>query len=137
MPHPDLLVAATMLTPTVLVVDDDRDSREMLCTWLRQHGYGAIDASEGSEALQKMDETPDLSLILLDLTMPGMNGWQFRASQRNHRRFRKVPIVVMTGHPNRAGEAEWLDAEGVLPKPLDLEAVMAVVSRCCGPTLPS
>jgi CheY-like chemotaxis protein len=129
--------ADVSLMPTVLVVDDDHDSREMLCTWLQQHGYGTIGASEGVEALQKMDETDDLALILLDLMMPGMSGWQFRASQRSHRRFRKVPVVVMTAHPNRAGEAEWLDPEGVLPKPLDLQDVLAVVSRCCGPTIPS
>lgn len=119
--------------PTILVIEDDRDSREMLCTWLEQHGYQTVPATEGSEALRKLDEAPEFSLILLDLMMPGMNGWQFRASQRSHRRFRKIPIVVMTAHPNPAGEAEWLDPEGVLLKPLDLHAVLDVVTRCCGP----
>ncbi len=118
--------------PTILVVEDDRDSREMLCTWLQQHGYRTLAASEGGEALQKMDETSDLSLILLDLMMPGMSGWEFRASQRSHRKFRKVPVVIMTAHPNPAGEAEWLDPEDVLLKPLDLQAVLDIVSRCCG-----
>jgi CheY-like chemotaxis protein len=118
--------------PTILVVEDDRDSREMLCTWLQQHGCRTLAASEGAEALRQMDEASDLALILLDLMMPGMNGWEFRASQRNHRRFRKVPVVVMTAHPNPAGEAEWLDPEDVLLKPLDLQAVLHVVTRCCG-----
>lgn len=118
---------------TILVVEDDRDSREMLCTWLQKHGYETIAAAEGAEALRKLDETQHLSLILLDLMMPGMNGWQFRASQRSHTRFKKVPVVVMTAHPNPAGEAEWLDPESVLLKPLDLQAVLDVVSRCCGP----
>src|SRR5437016_1325340 len=119
---------------TILVIEDDRDSREMLCTWLQQHGYATIAAADGGEALHKMDTAPEMSLILLDLMMPGMTGWQFRASQRNHRRFRKVPVVVMTAHPNPAGESEWLDPEGVLLKPLDLQAVLKVVSRCCGPS---
>jgi len=109
----------------------------MICTWLQRHGYGAVAASDGHEALHKMDHVPDLSLILLDLMMPGMSGWQFRASQRNHSRFRRVPIVVMTAHPNPIGEAEWLDPEGVLVKPLDLQALLDVVSRCCGPALAS
>lgn len=123
--------------PTVLVVEDDRDSRDMLCTWLQGHGYGTIAAAEGAEALKRLDEASALSLILLDLMMPGMNGWQFRASQRAHRRFGKVPVVIMTAHPNPAGEAEWLDPEGVLLKPLDLHAVLDVVDRCCGPHFPS
>jgi CheY-like chemotaxis protein len=119
---------------TVLIIEDDRDSRDMLCTWLQQHGYGTITAADGREGLEKLESAPaDLSLILLDLMMPGMTGWQFRASQRADRRFRKVPIVVMTAHPNPAGEAEWLDPEEVLLKPIDLQAVLNVVSRCCGP----
>jgi len=119
---------------TVLIVEDDRDSRDMLCTWLQQHGYATLTAADGQEALEKLKHAPDnLSLILLDLMMPGMTGWQFRTSQRADRRFRKVPVVVMTAHPNPAGEAEWLDPEDVLLKPIDLQAVLNVVSRCCGP----
>ena len=119
---------------TVLIVEDDRDSRDMLCTWLQQHGYATLTAADGQEALEKLKQAPDnLSLILLDLMMPGMTGWQFRTSQRADRRFRKVPVVVMTAHPNPAGEAEWLDPEDVLLKPIDLQAVLNVVTRCCGP----
>jgi CheY-like chemotaxis protein len=117
----------------ILVIEDDRDARDMLCTWLQQHGYDTISAADGREALGKMEHVPEVSLILLDLMMPGMSGWQFRTSQRRHRRFRKVPVVVMTAHSNPVGEAEWLDPEEVLPKPLDLEAVLKIVSRCCGP----
>jgi CheY-like chemotaxis protein len=122
-------------SPKVLVVEDDRDSREMLCTWLEEHGYRTVAASEGEEALRKMNETPELSLILLDLMMPGMNGWQFRTSQRGNRQLRHVPIAVMTAHPNPVGEAEWLDPEAILAKPLDLEAVLQIVRRCCGPAV--
>lgn len=122
---------------TVLIVEDDRDSRDMLCTWLQQHGYATLTAADGHEALEKLKQAPDnLSLILLDLMMPGMTGWQFRTSQRADRRFRKVPVVVMTAHPNPAGEAEWLDPEDVLLKPIDLQAVLNVVSRCCSPMSP-
>jgi CheY-like chemotaxis protein len=116
---------------TILIVEDDRDSRDMLCTWLQQHGYRTLAASDGREALRQLDETQELSLILLDLMMPGMSGWEFRALQRGHRRFRKVPVVVMTAHPNPAGESEWLDPEDVLLKPLDLQAVLQIVTRCC------
>jgi len=121
---------------TVLIVEDDRDSRDMLRTWLEQHGFSAITAADGREALAQLDKAADdLSLILLDLMMPGMTGWQFRTSQRANRRFRKIPVVVMTAHPNPAGEAEWLDPEGVLQKPIDLDAVLRIVTRCCEPRI--
>jgi CheY-like chemotaxis protein len=119
--------------PTILVVEDDRDCRDLLCTWLQTNGYSTIPAGDGAQALQKLEERPDIELILLDLMMPGMSGWQFRSSQRGLAQCRKIPIVVMTGHPNPDGEAEWLDPEGVLLKPLDLRVVLDVVSRCCGP----
>jgi CheY-like chemotaxis protein len=118
---------------TILIVEDDRDSREMLSTWLERHGFSAITAGDGREALDKLAQAPDdLSVILLDLMMPGMTGWQFRAAQRANPRFRRVPVVVMTGHSNPAGEAEWLDPEDVLRKPIDLHAVLSIVTRCCG-----
>jgi CheY-like chemotaxis protein len=119
----------------ILVIEDDSDARDMLCTWLQAHGYETIAAGDGREALGKMELASELCLILLDLMMPGMTGWQFRTSQRSHRRFRKVPVVIMTAHPNPAGEAEWLDPEDVLLKPLDLQAVLKIVHRCCGATL--
>jgi CheY-like chemotaxis protein len=119
--------------PTILVVEDDRDCRDLLCTWLETNGYSTIAAGDGAQALAKLEERPDIELILLDLMMPGMSGWQFRSSQRGLAQARKIPIIVMTGHPNPDGEAEWLDPEGVLLKPLDLRVVLNVVSRCCGP----
>jgi CheY-like chemotaxis protein len=124
---------AGRLTPTVLVVEDDRDCRDMLCTWLRSNGYEAVPAGDGRQALERLEERADVDLILLDLMMPGMSGWQFRSSQRIAAPIRKIPVVVMTAHPNPDGEAEWLDPEDVLLKPLDLRQVLHVVSRCCGP----
>jgi CheY-like chemotaxis protein len=119
--------------PTILVVEDDRDCRDMLCTWLHAHGYATVPAGDGIQALEQLERSPDIDLILLDLMMPGMSGWQFRSSQRGLAQYRKIPIVVMTAHPNPDGEAEWLDPEGVLLKPLDLRVVLNVVNRCCGP----
>jgi CheY-like chemotaxis protein len=119
--------------PTILVVEDDRDCRDMLCTWLERHGYEAIPAGDGRQALETLSRRPDIDLILLDLMMPGMSGWQFRTSQRGTAPIRKIPVVVMTAHPNPDGEAEWLDPEDLLLKPLDLQVVLDVVSRCCGP----
>ena len=89
--------------------------------------------SEGRDALAKIGELPEASRpSLVYLMMPGMNGWQFRTAQRSQRRLRHVPVAVMTAHTNPVGEAEWLDP-GRTPNRSDLEKVLALVSRCCGP----
>lgn len=82
--------------PTILVIEDDRDSREMLCTWLQQHGYRTLAAAEGGDALRQMDETSELALILLDLMMPGMNGFDFLQALRQRPLHRTLPVFVWT-----------------------------------------
>ena len=124
-----------MATPTVLVIEDDYDSRDMLCEWLRQHGYRCVGAVDGYDGLSCLEELPHLSLILLDLMMPGMSGRQFRTIQRDHARHGRVPVVVLTAHANPYAESQSLDAQDVLTKPLDLRALLKVVRRYAGPPL--
>jgi two-component system, chemotaxis family, chemotaxis protein CheY len=122
-----------MNAPTVLVIEDDYDSRDMVCEWLRQHGYRCIGAVDGHDGLTRLEELPQLSLILLDLMMPGMSGWQFRAIQRDHARYGSVPVVVLTAHANPHAESLSLGAQDVLMKPLDLRTLLKVVLRYAGP----
>jgi CheY-like chemotaxis protein len=120
--------------PTVLVVEDDKDSREMLCEYLRRNGYNAAEAADGQEALGQLDEVRNLCLILLDVMMPGMNGWQFRAQQRAHNRFGDVPVVILTAHPPSSLESSAVGVDRVLTKPIDLVEILKVVqSYCHGP----
>jgi len=122
-----------MMTPTVLVIEDDYDSRDMVCEWLRQHGYCCIEAVDGRDGLSRLEELPQLSLILLDLMMPGMSGWQFRAIQRGHARYGGVPVVVLTARATPHAESQSLGAKAVLMKPLDLRALLEVVQQYAGP----
>lgn len=115
---------------TILIVDDG-DSRLVLSEFLQDHGYTTIVAADGREALARLDEAQHLSLILLDLTMPVMSGSQFRAFQRTHRRFSKVPVVILSAHSLAAAEAQWLGTAGVLTKPVDLQEVLTIVRRFC------
>jgi CheY-like chemotaxis protein len=118
-----------MSKPTILVIDDDNDSREMVCEWLRQHGYDCIGAEDGREGMARLEDLPQLSLILLDLMMPGMSGWQFRSKQQAHGRYGHVPVVVLTAHANPHGESGALKADAVMRKPLDLKALLGVVAH--------
>src|SRR5262249_27660442 len=88
----------------VLVVDDDADVRGMLAQVLELEGYDVVTAADGREALRRLEERRPF-LVLLDLMMPGMNGWQFRAEQLKQPGIADVPVVVLSGdgsmEPNR------------------------------------
>src|SRR5258708_4777622 len=117
--------------PKILVVEDDADLREMLCAFLQGRGYPTVAASNGQEALSRLDDVPDLSLILLDLMMPVMSGWQFRALQRAHQRYGTLPVIALTAHHQANRESEWLGIDGVLAKPFSLDDMLTVVERHC------
>jgi len=117
--------------PVILIVEDDADSRQLLSDFLNRSGYSTIAAANGREAIERLDDAPSLCLILLDLMMPVMSGWQFRTFQRTHRRFSNVPVVVLTAVPQASTEGEWLGTAGVLSKPVDLPELLATVRRFC------
>src|SRR5688572_9424280 len=79
----------------VLIVEDDDDIREMLCTLLQDAGYIATSARNGLEAFRQLDaRRPDL--ILLDIQMPVMDGWEFRTLQRRDDRYAQIPVIAVT-----------------------------------------
>lgn len=117
---------------TILVVDDDRDSRELLTTLLAYRGYDIVEAANGHEALSRLEQVSTLCLILLDLMMPVMNGWDFRAAQRRHERHGQVPVVVLTADSRMTGRGTELSAVALMTKPLDFDALLRHVERHCG-----
>src|SRR5688572_21542635 len=104
----------------VLVVEDDAELRRLTESLLTMHGYHVIVASHGQDAIRRLRERcPDL--IVLDLNMPVMDGWQFRSEQRylTDRKRSAVPVLLMTGESDAASQAERLRAVGVIKKPFD------------------
>jgi CheY-like chemotaxis protein len=79
----------------VLVVDDDQDSLEVLSKYMEKAGYETVRAANGWEALIKLDQN-DIDLVLLDLTMPGMDGATLLRILRNDNRRRSLPVVLVT-----------------------------------------
>jgi CheY-like chemotaxis protein len=116
----------------VLVVDDDPDIRESLETVLGIHGHPVATAADGSEAINLLRTEPGRPcLILLDLMMPGMNGFEFRAELEADPTFSKIPVIIITGAGVLVDEkAGSLRAE-VLRKPFDLKALLSTVKRFC------
>jgi CheY-like chemotaxis protein len=117
--------------PQVLVVEDDRDTREMLERFLELEGFGVRSAANGEAALATLRAEGRPCVILLDLMMPVMNGWQFREAQRRHPDFSSVPVVVVTAAGPRA-EIPSIAADGWLSKPVDLDQLLDTIRRFCG-----
>jgi len=115
------------MAPSVLVVDDAEDIRELLCQLLEMEGYRVMQARHGREALDCVARhTP--ALILLDLNMPVMNGWQFHAELQAQRL--AIPVVLMTAGRVARAETLALGAAGYLAKPFDIADVLETVARC-------
>jgi CheY-like chemotaxis protein len=112
----------------VLVVDDDDDVRQTLRMTLCEAGYQVLCARDGGEALEIMERLITPCLVLLDLIMPGMNGWEFRERQLANPRLAAFPVVVMA--PALTLEAAAIDAIALLPKPLELDSLLEMVERC-------
>lgn len=109
---------------TILLVDDDHDVTEALSSVLQDEGYDVVTASNGHEALLYLKtHSPRPSLILLDLMMPVMDGYEFRIEQRRDPMIAAIPVVVLTVGTMGERVAE-MGVTGHLRKPFDLERLL-------------
>jgi DNA-binding response OmpR family regulator len=120
----------------VLIVEDDRDTREMLAALLATEGFHAVGAEDGLEALHLLRTVrhgaPDVPcLVLLDLKMPRLSGKEFRRAQLGDPIVAAVPIAVMSGAVDAQERAATLGAVATLTKPIDFDVLLAVVRRFC------
>jgi CheY-like chemotaxis protein len=114
----------------VVVVDDDADWRELVVQFLCDAGYEALGFSNGREALAALRRGGRPALILLDLEMPGMTGWEFRREQLRDPRLAVVPVVIASG-----AEPGPLDADAFLAKPFGPAELGRVVARLVAPSI--
>jgi len=105
-----------------MVVDDERDIREAVTDALQDAGYEVLHARDGAEALSKLRaHHPDV--ILLDLMMPGMNGWEFRAAQQGDPELRTIPVIVVSA----LGRVAGLDGAAFLQKPFGVDQLLTAI----------
>lgn len=114
----------------VLLVEDNLDNRIIYSTILRHHGFRVVDAVTGHEALDKAaDERPDV--ILLDISIPGIDGWQVARHLKSSPETRDVPIIAVTAHALAEHEERARDVgcDGYLAKPVSPGRVLEEVRR--------
>jgi len=112
---------------TVLIVEDEEDLRELMSDALQLRGYKVVTAEEGTDALRKIEDIGRPCVILLDLLMPGMNGWEFFERVRERPELESVPVVVYSSASTRAPAG----ATRVLQKPLAFERLVSIVAEYC------
>jgi CheY-like chemotaxis protein len=117
-------------SPSILVVDDDPDFRDWLAAGLEAHGYGVAAVSNGTEALVYLARTHAIRVIILDLVMPVMNGFQFLMQHSQDERLRRIPVIVVTGEPETEQVVFSMSAR--FQKPVELPQLLPEVSRWCG-----
>jgi DNA-binding response OmpR family regulator len=116
----------------VLIVEDDEDIRADLAAILRVKGFHVRGAANGADALKLLRAEHELPcLILLDLMMPVMNGWEMHAALRQDPRFNQVPIAVVSGAGNLDSRTAELNPAAVLTKPFELTQIFELVRRYC------
>jgi two-component system response regulator MprA len=113
----------------VLVVDDDYDIRDTLRELLEIEGLRVAIAANGKEALQRLRNGVRPRLILLDLMMPEMSGWEFRGEQLRDPRIKDIPVVILSATPDVRKTAEELHASGWVRKPFDLDELIEMVQE--------
>jgi len=115
----------------VMIVDDDHDVRESIAEVLEDNDYEPIAAANGREALDILRADPNRPcLILLDMMMPVMDGWQFRALLQQDPELRSIPVVVLTAHAHLPDGGDVVPMH-FLKKPVKLDALLSSVARFC------
>jgi CheY-like chemotaxis protein len=121
---------ACEVTMCVLIVEDQPEIRSVITEILEDEGYAVASVTNGLEALTYLREQSDRPrLILLDLGMPVMTGWEFREEQQRDPTFAEIPVIIMSALPDLNGKAAALKATACLDKPIELETLLGVVEQ--------
>jgi CheY-like chemotaxis protein len=120
--------------PHVLIVEDSADTRNVLRYLLQSEGMVVTEAVDGLDALERLHDLRDRlppapSVILLDLMMPRCSGDEFRRKQLSDPLTADVPVIVISAVPERRYAFEDLSPFAVMPKPFDLEELLATIRR--------
>ncbi len=113
----------------VLLVEDDAGTRSVMKTILRFSGFEVETAADGREAFDRLRAAPKPKVILLDLTMPRMDGRQFREAQQRDPALAAIPVVLISANDDLHEQAKSLGADAYLQKPVVFSEVLSLLKR--------
>ena len=116
----------------LMIIDDDDDLRKALTLIMSTYGYDVAAFGDARRALGALESGAPPFLILLDLMMAGMTGWEFRAAQLENPKLTAIPVVVLTAANALTDGVHTLSDVEIIPKPFELDALLAVVGRYGG-----
>lgn len=123
------MASSTVAHCPILIVEDDADLREMMAQLLTLEGFRANTVANGREALEYLSQDDKPDVILLDLMMPIMDGWEFRRQQEADATLSTVPVIVLSAlDQTRAAD---VNAVAFLKKPLDFDRLLELVRQYC------
>ena len=129
-----IILAGAMSGRDVLVVEDDTDLRESLSQALRDHGFGVSLATNGQEALDLLHAGARPSVILLDLLMPVLNGWELRDVLRHDPVLAQIPQLVISAYMDETEQVVLeLPPDDCIRKPFQLRILIDAIERHCQP----
>ena len=114
---------------SILIVEDEQPIRNVLTEILEDEGYRVAGATNGLEALMYLHQHKPPRLILLDLGMPIMTGWEFREQQQHDPRIAEIPVVLMSALPDLNRKAVALKVADCLDKPVNIDKLLGTVAR--------
>ena len=112
-----------------MIIDDDDDLRKALTLIMSTYGYDVAAFGDARGALGALESGTAPFLILLDLMMAGMSGWEFRAAQLRNAKLTGIPVVVLTAANTLTDGVHTLSDVEIIPKPFALDSLLAVVDR--------
>lgn len=118
----------------ILVVEDDQSIRNTLKYILELEGFSVVLAENGKVGLEKLSKMTHPCLILLDLMMPVMNGWEFANNLKKNQVLLQIPIALVTAFDGDIGPLKNIP---IIKKPIDLDLLLKMVNKYCVPNLPS
>jgi CheY-like chemotaxis protein len=120
---------ATLVGKTVLVVDDDVRNIFALTSLLEDHRLKVVHAENGRTGIELLQKTPDVDLVLMDIMMPEMDGYETMRAIRKEARFRSLPIIALTAKAMKGDRAKCIEAGATdyITKPVDLEQLFSVL----------
>lgn len=121
----------------ILLIDDTRDVLDVFAFWLEQAGYAVHPYDNAPDALHALSDGLRPSLIVLDLQMPEMNGFDFRVAQLRDERCAAVPVIVLSGHPITQEEKAQLGDVRILEKPVEPELLLEIIRAHRVPSTPT